>query len=98
LINADFQRIFDKNILDGMREGIVAFGRKINGFDKNGILIGVESRSSSPVRIERDESGMSNIKGLYPCGEGAGYAVGITSSAVDGIKTALKLVQNNKQD
>ncbi len=98
LINADFQRIFDKNILDGMREGIVAFGRKINGFDKNGILIGVESRSSSPVRIERDESGMSNIKGLYPCGEGAGYAGGITSSAVDGIKTALKLVQNNKQN
>ena len=56
----------------------------------------MESRSSSPVRIERDELGMSNIKGLYPAGEGAGFAGGITSSAVDGIKTALKLIANNK--
>jgi len=76
---------------------IKTFGKKINGFDKNGILIGVESRSSSPVRIDRDDKGMSNIVGLYPSGEGAGFAGGITSSAVDGIKTALKLVQNNKQ-
>ncbi len=94
---ADFQKVFDKKVVDGMREGLVAFGKKINGFDKNGILIGVESRSSSPVRIDRDDKGMSNIVGLYPSGEGAGFAGGITSSAVDGIKTALKLVQNNKQ-
>ncbi len=96
LVSGDFQKIFDKKIVDGMKEGLVAFGKKINGFDKNGILIGVESRSSSPVRIERDELGMSNIKGLYPAGEGAGFAGGITSSAVDGIKTALKLIANNK--
>lgn len=96
VISSDFQRIFDKKVADGMKEGLVTFGKKINGFDKNGILIGVESRSSSPVRIERDEYGESNIKGLYPSGEGAGYAGGITSSAVDGIKTALKLVQNNR--
>ena len=79
-----------------MREGLVQFRKKINGFDKQGILIGVESRSSSPVRIERNECGMSNIFGLYPSGEGAGFAGGITSSAVDGIKTALKLIENNK--
>ncbi len=96
LVSGDFQKIFDKKIADGMKEGLVAFGKKINGFDKNGILIGVESRSSSPVRIERDELGMSNIKGLYPAGEGAGFAGGITSSAVDGIKIALKLIANNK--
>ncbi|MDE6967227.1 MAG: hypothetical protein K2P12_01100 [Clostridia bacterium] len=96
LVSNDFCKLFDKNIADGMREGLVAFGRKINCFDKNGILIGVESRSSSPVRIERDERGMSNIIGLYPSGEGAGFAGGITSSAVDGIKTALKLIENNK--
>lgn len=96
LESADFQRVFDKKVLNGMREGLVNFGKKINGFDKEGVLIGVESRSSSPVRIERGEDGMSNIVGLYPSGEGAGYAGGITSSAVDGIKTALKLIENNK--
>lgn len=95
LVSSDFRQIFDKKIVNGMCEGLVGFGKKIQGFDKNGILIGVESRSSSPVRIERDERGMSNIVGLYPCGEGAGYAGGITSSAVDGIKIALKVVHNN---
>ncbi len=95
LVSSDFRQIFDKKIVNGMCEGLVSFGKKIQGFDKNGILIGVESRSSSPVRIERDERGMSNIIGLYPCGEGAGYAGGITSSAVDGIKIALKVVHNN---
>ena len=70
----------------------------VNAFSHIFFAVIYASRSSSPVRIERDESGMSNIKGLYPCGEGAGYAGGITSSAVDGIKTALKLVQNNKQN
>lgn len=57
------------------------------------ILTGVETRSSSPVRINRNEEFMSNIEGLYPVGEGAGYAGGIMSSAVDGIKTAEKIMQ-----
>lgn len=96
LADCSFDELLPQNIVEGMREGLVAFGKKLNGFDKNGILIGVESRSSSPVRVERGDNGMSNIVGLYPCGEGAGYAGGITSSAVDGIKTALKVVQNNK--
>ena len=54
---------------------------------------GVESRTSRPVKWIRDELGMANIKGLYPCGEGAGYAGGIISAAVDGIKTAEKMAQ-----
>ena len=63
--------------------------KKLNGFaDGGAVLTAPETRSSSPVRILRDTKFESNIKGLYPCGEGAGYAGGITSAAVDGIKTA----------
>ena len=54
----------------------------------------MESRSSSPVRILRDDKGESSVVGLMPCGEGAGYAGGITSAAVDGINVALKLIEN----
>jgi len=57
----------------------------------------VESRTSSPVRIHRDENGMSEIDGLYPCGEGAGYAGGITSAAMDGLKMAEALIKNNQE-
>lgn len=66
----------------------------IHGFNRpDAVLSGVESRTSSPVRIPRDENGESNIKGLYPCGEGAGYAGGITSAAMDGLRMAEKIVQ-----
>jgi len=77
-------------IIDTLREGIVAFGRKLNGFvTAEATLIGIESRTSSPVRVLRDSSFESvGVKGLYPAGEGAGYAGGIMSSAVDGIKIA----------
>ena len=77
-------------IIDTLREGIVAFGRKLKGFvTAEATLIGIESRTSSPVRILRDSSFESfGVKGLYPAGEGAGYAGGIMSSAVDGIKIA----------
>lgn len=95
LVKCDFQSLLPQNVVQGMKEGLIAFGKKINGFDKNGILIGVESRSSSPVRVLRNDFGMSNMYGLYPCGEGAGYAGGITSSAVDGIKCALNIICNN---
>lgn len=74
---------------DSIEEGVRAFGRRIEGFDReDALLSGVESRTSSPVRIIRDQSLVSNIAGLYPCGEGAGYAGGITSAAMDGIKIA----------
>lgn len=73
-------------------DGMEAFGRQIKGFDRpDAILSGVESRTSSPVRICRDESLQSQVKGLYPCGEGAGYAGGIMSAAMDGLRVAEKI-------
>ena len=70
-------------------EGMAVFGRQIRGFDReDALLSGVESRTSSPLRILRDESLQSEIRGLYPCGEGAGYAGGITSAAMDGLRVA----------
>lgn len=74
-------------VTDALKEGILAFDKKINGFaSEEAILSGVESRTSSPVRIHRNDAFESNIGGIYPCGEGAGYAGGITSAAIDGIK------------
>ena len=76
-------------------QGIEHFGKSIKGFDHpDSILTGVETRSSSPVQITRDESKQANVKGLYPCGEGAGYAGGIMSAAVDGIRCALAILEN----
>ncbi len=78
-------------------EGMEAFGRMIDGFASEQVLLsGVESRTSSPVRIHRDASGQSEIKGLYPCGEGAGYAGGITSAAMDGIRIAELIAETYK--
>ena len=96
LTSCDITKILPKFVTDGIGEGLTKFGTRVKGFDTSGVLIGVESRSSSPVRVLRDECGMSNVRGLYPSGEGAGFAGGITSSAVDGIKTALKLIEKLK--
>ncbi len=75
-----------------LAEGIDSIGQKMPGFaDGDAFLSGVESRTSSPVRILRDKTGQSPVRGLYPCGEGAGYAGGITSAAMDGILTAEKV-------
>jgi hypothetical protein len=76
--------------IEAMREALPAFGRKIKGYDMpDAVLTGVETRTSSPVRIARGEDCQSlNVKGLYPAGEGAGYAGGILSAGVDGIKVA----------
>jgi uncharacterized FAD-dependent dehydrogenase len=74
-------------VSEALKEGILAFDHKIKGFaDDEAVLSGVESRTSSPVRIHRNDSFVSNIEGIYPCGEGAGYAGGITSAAIDEIK------------
>lgn len=79
-------------ITESIKEGMEAFNRKIKGFNQDkALFIAPETHSSCPIRIVRDENGESSIKGLYPCGEGAGYAGGITSSAVDGIKQALNI-------
>lgn len=82
-------------VAGSLREALPLFGKQIKGFDHpDAILTGIESRSSSPVRVLRDEKGQSVITGIYPCGEGAGYAGGITSAAVDGIKCAEWVLQN----
>ncbi|SMB96171.1 hypothetical protein SAMN00017405_1468 [Desulfonispora thiosulfatigenes DSM 11270] len=76
-------------VVETIKEALIYFDSKIKGFaSKDAILTGVETRSSSPIRIERDENYQSNIIGLYPIGEGAGHAGGIMSSAVDGIRAA----------
>ena len=86
---ANVREILPEDINECLLEGMDAFGRRIRGFnDPDVLLSGVESRTSSPVRIVRDENCCSSVPGIYPCGEGAGYAGGITSAAVDGIRVA----------
>ena len=87
---ANFCDIFPSFVTDSLKEGILEFDKKIKGFaDKSAVLTAPETRSSSPVRILRNENFESvNLEGLYPAGEGAGYAGGIMSAAVDGIKVA----------
>ena len=76
-------------VSESLSEGITLMGKKLTGFDRpDAILSGVETRTSSPVRILRAGDGQSSLGGLFPCGEGAGYAGGITSAAMDGIRTA----------
>ncbi len=91
---ADFEKIFPKFICDSLKEGILLFDKKIKGFaDESAVLTAPETRSSSPVRILRGEDGQSlTHSGIYPCGEGAGYAGGIMSAATDGLKTAEALL------
>lgn len=89
----NLREILPAYLSESLIEGIEAFEGKIKGFKRSdAILAGVESRTSSPVRIPRDERLESSLKGLYPCGEGAGYAGGITSAAMDGIRTAEAVV------
>ncbi len=84
--------ILPRELNEALVEGIDLIGQSMRGFADGGAwLSGVESRTSSPVRIMRDESGQSAVRGLYPCGEGAGYAGGITSAAMDGMLTAEKI-------
>ena len=86
---ADLSALLPPALTQAFVEGMEQFGRIIPGFDdKNAWLSGVESRTSSPVRICRDETLQSALRGLYPCGEGAGYAGGITSAAMDGMRVA----------
>jgi uncharacterized FAD-dependent dehydrogenase len=84
---ADLTPCLPKYVKEDIIEAVTGFDARLKGFGSgDAILSGVETRTSSPVRIERNESGESAIAGLYPCGEGAGYAGGITSAAADGIK------------
>jgi len=92
---ANLNELFPEYINEALKEAIPVFGKKINGFDNNdAILSGIESRTSSPVKIIRGENFESNILGIYPCGEGAGYAGGIMTAAMDGMKVAEEIIKN----
>ena len=89
---ADVSKILPEECNRAFVDGMECFERQIRGFDRpDAVLLGVESRTSSPVRIGRDETLQSEIRGLYPCGEGAGYAGGITSAAMDGLRVAEQI-------
>lgn len=91
---ADLSDCLPEFAVEAMREAIPELGKKLKGFDMgDAVLTGVETRSSSPVRINRSDELMANIEGLYPAGEGAGYAGGIMSAAVDGIRVAEQIVK-----
>ncbi len=94
IIASNFNAILPDFIREPLQRAIMHFGSRMKDFTtQEGILVGVETRTSSPIRIVRDESFQSiNCKGLFPVGEGAGYAGGIVSSAVDGIRAAQKIL------
>lgn len=90
----DLNTVLPKFCAESLKEAIPIFDRKLHGFaDPDAVLTGIETRSSSPVRILRDEALQSSIRGIYPCGEGAGYAGGIMSAAADGIRVAEKIAE-----
>lgn len=91
----DFNEIFPHKIKDMLKAGLLDFDKKIRGFSSgDGVLTGIETRTSSPLRILRGKDFNSiSVKGLYPTGEGAGYAGGITSAAVDGIRIAQAILE-----
>ncbi len=87
-------RAFPAFIREAIADVMPGFARKIKGYDReDAVLAGIEGRTSSPVRIVRDERGIGSIPGLYPCGEGAGYAGGITSAAMDGLLAAERIIE-----
>ena len=91
---SDLSSILPDQCNQAFIEGMESFGLQIKGFNRHDtLLLGVESRTSSPVRIPRGEDLQAEIKGLYPCGEGAGYAGGITSAAMDGIRVAEEIAK-----
>ena len=89
VVPSDIRKVLPEEISSEIALSIAAFDQKMPGFRlPDAVLTAPESRSSSPVRILRDELRQSNLKGIYPCGEGAGYAGGIMSAAIDGIRVA----------
>lgn len=93
IVMEDMHALFSPTAAGALAEGMRAFDRKIPGFVQSGLMVGMESRSSSPVRLPRRRDGQAEgMDGLFPCGEGAGYAGGIISSAVDGIRQAENVI------
>lgn len=96
IFKADIRQIFPEFVVEHLRKGLSEFNRDLPGFIyENGLLIAPETRTSAPLTILRDKKTLlsASHQGLYPCGEGAGYAGGITSAAVDGVKCALSILQ-----
>ncbi len=93
VLPGDLADCLPRAVLDAIREALPAFGRRVAGFDMaDAVMTGVETRTSCPIRVTRGPDGQSlNTSGLYPAGEGAGYAGGILSAAVDGIRAAEAL-------
>ena len=87
-----------RRVTDTMADALGKMDKMLEGFAMpEAVLTAPETRSSSPVRIVRDEFYQSNVSGLYPCGEGAGYAGGIVSAAVDGIKCAFAVMEDIRE-
>ena len=94
---SDIRAVLPKKVTDTMADAIVQMDKKLKGFAlPDAVLTAPETRSSSPVRIIRDEVYQTNVRGLYPCGEGAGYAGGIVSAGVDGIKCAHAVLEDER--
>ena len=100
LASSDLKNILPPAVSEALRQGFIAFGTKMKGYRSNdAVVVGVESRSSSPVRIPRDPQTLQHVEvnGLYPCGEGAGYAGGIVSAAMDGERVAEAIALKMKK-
>lgn len=96
---ADVTKCLPDFVTSAIIETIGVWGKKMPGFDReDALVLGVESRTSSPVKILRNERMQSNIKGIYPCGEGAGYAGGIMSAAIDGLKVAEAIIKEDEKN
>ena len=95
----DLHQCLPPFVADTLAQALPVLGRKLRGYDDpDAVMTAVESRSSSPVRIPRDETYQSALRGLYPCGEGAGYAGGILSAAADGMRAAEHICQSIQQE
>ena len=95
----DLHEVLPKVITDALTEALPRLDNKLKGYaDPDAVLTAPETRSSSPVRILRDDTRQSQIRGLYPCGEGAGYAGGIMSAALDGIQTAEAILEVRREN
>ena len=93
----DLGSLLPDDLSGALREGLTAFGRKLAAYRApDAVLTGLETRTSSPVRLLRDKENLqcTGLAGLYPCGEGAGYAGGIMTAAVDGVRCAAELMKN----
>ena len=98
VVYGDIRRVLPRRVTDTMAEAMVKMNQMLDGFTMpEAVLTAPETRSSSPVRILRDEFFQTNINGLYPCGEGAGYAGGIVSAAVDGIRGAFAVMEDIRE-